>query len=273
MTDREWLLAERPQLPLTPAATAKAERALRRHVSPRRRHTLPVLALAAAAIAATVVAATRHPAPAPAPRPAPPSLRLVAQRLQHAPRPAGDATLVIRHQSYPGQGTIDAADLYTDDGRYFFARKQSGLAAEVKEHHDRADGLFAREIAAAREAADHDLAAAREHMMNAPLGHPVTPAPDRPTADNWVWENSLDALNAGAGQPRVRSGVLRLMTTIRNVTVKPSGDTLVLSNGMETLVIDSQDGTPIRFLGGDPAKPSATITYDVRRVKLADLAP
>src|SRR5262249_33876581 len=130
----------------------------------------------------------------------------------------------------------------------FFAHHESGLAAEIENNHTCGDGLFAREVAAAKEAAGGDLSAAREHMMNAPLGHPVKPAPDQSTADNWVWENSLDALNAGAGQPKVRAGVLRIMTTIRNVSVKPSGDTFVLSNGMETLVIDAQDGTPIRFL-------------------------
>ncbi len=79
-------------------------------------------------------------------------------------------------------------------------------------------------------------------------------------------------LNAGAGQSEVRAGVLKLIATIQGVTVKDSANnTLTLSNGDETIVIDADDGTPQVFYGGDPAKPTAKITYDISRVKLADM--
>jgi hypothetical protein len=42
-------------------------------------------------------------------------------------KPSGDATLVIRNQSYPSQPTISGADLYADNGEYFFAHAASGL--------------------------------------------------------------------------------------------------------------------------------------------------
>ena len=37
--------------------------------------------------------------------------------------------------------------------------------------------------------------------------------------DDYIWENSLDALTAGAGKPQVRAGVLRILSTLPEVTV------------------------------------------------------
>ena len=44
----------------------------------------------------------------------------------------GDATLILRHQVYPGGPTVDANDLYADNGDYYFSLKASGLPAQVK---------------------------------------------------------------------------------------------------------------------------------------------
>ena len=44
-----------------------------------------------------------------------------------SPTPTGDATLVIRHQAYPDGKDIPGADLYLDDGRYYYAPTLAGL--------------------------------------------------------------------------------------------------------------------------------------------------
>src|SRR5581483_8607433 len=91
-------------------------------------------------------------------------------------KPSGDATLVIRNQSYPSQPTIRGADLYADSGEYFFARSASGLPEQVTSDHNLGDGLFARDIAAAVYADHGDLATARQRMAEAAdPGH--APAP------------------------------------------------------------------------------------------------
>ena len=72
------------------------------------------------------------PAPAGQPRTSAPAssqatLTQLASYILAAGPPSGDATLVIRNQSYPGSPAISGADLYTDSGEYFFAHSVSGL--------------------------------------------------------------------------------------------------------------------------------------------------
>jgi hypothetical protein len=103
--------------------------------------------------------------------------------------------------------------------------------------------------------------------------------------DNEIWENSLDALQAGAGQPEVRAGVLRLLSTLPEVTVRSAdvnGEaTLTLTAGapalppdyQETLTINGSTGVPIGFAGGVPGhRPDVTATYRVSRVTVAAIA-
>jgi hypothetical protein len=211
-------------------------------------------------------------------------------------KPSGDATLVIREQSYPGRPAIGGADLYTDSGEYFFAHSVSGLPAQIASDHNQGDGLFAREIAAAVYADHGDLAVARERMAEAPNpgqapGPPtkVLKGPDRGSTvsleDNYIWSDSLDALSAGAGNPQVRAGVLRILSTLREVTVTSTTTdgqpTLTLraaapampGNYQETLVIAARTGVPVTFTGGDPGQtPDVTVTYKVTRVTLSKLA-
>jgi len=211
-------------------------------------------------------------------------------------KPSGDATLVIRHQSYPGKPTISGADLYTDNGEYFFAHSASGLPAQVASDHNLGDGLFAREIAAAIDADHGDLATARERMAEAAdPGH--APAPPSQVLkgpaqgstvspeDNYIWENSQDALIAGSGNPKVRAGVLRILSTLHEVTVTSTttdgqptltlraGAPAMPGNYQETLVIGAKTGIPVTFTGGVPGQaPDVTVTYQVTRVTLADIA-
>jgi hypothetical protein len=204
----------------------------------------------------------------------------------------GNASLIIRTQA---EGTIPAQvsyNLYTDSGAYYGGGNKQSLMEAVAQHQNMAGGADAREVAAARYAVTGNLATAREQMNNAlhnndyylPLAQrqeiwakgaaaraalekakgmkvPLT-MPTGQTLqediDNSIWNNSMDALSAGAGNPQVREGVLRLLSTIPEVAVANSTTggvaTLTLTAGPalfgggaeQMLTINAQTGMPIR---------------------------
>jgi len=185
-----------------------------------------------------------------------PLVRL-ADYVSASPTPAGDATLVARTTTSSGGNSVTVYDLYADSGQYFFSPVEGGLAEQVSAHNDLADGLFAREIAAAKLAATGNVQTAAQDMADAPdPSHVISPtqtAADRSAVaaklaalgekganpgdtgnlfDNWAWENSQDALIAGSGDPQVRAGVLRILATLPGVTVTngTSGDQPTLSS-------------------------------------------
>jgi hypothetical protein len=232
--------------------------------------------------------------------PSSPLLRL-ADYVTTSPSPAGDATLVARTTTSGGNG-VTVYDVYADNGQYFFSPTQSGLAGQVSAHHNLAGGLFAREIAAAKLAATGSVQTAAQDLADAPdPSHVISPTQtassgdraakqaatgtpqDGNLFDNWVWENSQDAIIAGSGDPQVRAGVLRILATLPGVTVinGTSGGrpTLVLTAGSpelgagytEQLTIDADSGVPLQFIGGPPGAPAATVDYEVSRVTLAKL--
>jgi len=253
--------------------------------------------------AASPTASVAAPAHAPAHAHAQQSVLVrVADHVRAQAQPAGNATLVMRSTSYPGKPAITVADLYTDSGQYFFAQTRDALGAQISAGHNLADGLFGREVAIATDAATGDVTADAERMASAAApSHPiprritVTPAMRKAAEekggtatstglfDNWLWGNSQDALIAGSGDPQVRSGVLRLLATLTDVTVTQTTTdgqpTLTLTAGypampqgyQEQLIIGADTGIPVKFLGGNPAKPSVTVTYDVTRVSTGDL--
>jgi hypothetical protein len=226
------------------------------------------------------------------------NLMRVADRIRNMDETVGNATLVIRSQTYPGKAPIVGADLYTDSGQYFFAHDKSGLGAQIIARNNQADGLFAREIAAAKHAATAtNMDAARAQMADAPdPSDPVPPGtidvpagpkgPGGPVSrfDNYLWGDSLDALQAGAGNPHVRAGVLRLLASMNDVTVTQtttkgqstlklvaSGPVFGVDGYQEEMMINAQTGIPVAFLGGDPSKPDVTVTYNVSRVSTREL--
>lgn len=168
-----------------------------------------------------------------------PLLRL-ADYVEDSGTPGGDATVVARTTTN-GSASVTVFDLYTDDGRYFFSRTQGGLAGQVRTGHNLAGGLFAREIAAAKLADSGDVRTAAQQMADAPNpGHPIPRRQKIDAAaiakkeaatgqhvdvspsslfDNWAWEDSLDAITAGSGDPGVRAGVLRILATLPDVIV------------------------------------------------------
>jgi hypothetical protein len=239
-------------------------------------------------------------------RVASPLVRL-ADYVSASPAPLGNAALVARTTTGGGK-SVTVYDLYADDGQYFFSQTESGLAGQVSAQDNLAGGLFAREIAAAKLAATGDVQTAAQDMADAPdPSHVISPTPPPSSAadraaiaakegatglvesgnlfDNWVWEDSQDALIAGSGDPQVRAGVLRILATLPDVTVTSgtSGGqpTLVLTGGAdelgggytEQLTINATTGVPISFAGGASGQPpAATVSYQVSRVTTGDIA-
>lgn len=354
--DLDWLVAERPEpIALAPGATARARadlldharasrrdsRRARRRPRPHRALRLAHLAVIGALIATVAVvlavpggqpAATRQAAAGRArmanvPVSAPVSGPLVrlSDYIRSGPRPRGDATLVLRTQTYPDSPTITGADLYTDSGKYFYAETLAGLPQAIAEDADQGGGFIQRELAAARLAANGNVETARHAMAIATfdpgmkqvppararqvamqklgqllartsnpalrrnlqrvlgvLRHGGSPISRRAQEDNEVWENSLDALIAGAGDPLVRAGILRILSTMSEVkvaqatldgqpalTITATAPALP-SDYQEQLTINADTGVPIRFTGGTPGRPpGVTVTYRVSRVTVA----
>jgi hypothetical protein len=161
---------------------------------------------------------------------------------------------------------MTGADLYGDDGSYYYAETRAGLPAAIASvqagdmpDDQGANSWIGRETKVAIEAQSAPLAEARTDMANAALDPNVAPAtleaqakatavaklkaagktftpmdPELHT-NGMIWSNSLDALVAGAGRPDVRAGVLRLLATIPQVTV-----THTTANGADALEVTSR---------------------------------
>jgi hypothetical protein len=272
-------------------------------------------AFAVAAVAAIAVTVTGGGVQAPAPNLAKPAatggattaaaeeapmVELVSY-LANAPRPEGDATLLLRSQVQTDGSKIDVWDLHADNGDYYFAKSRGALPAQVagKKLQGEKDGRR-KVVAAAKAAATGDLTDARAKMALAymPANPEVEPTIEAPgvrhtlpaevakikgvrggvvgnTTDNWVWNNSMDALIAGAGDPAVRAGVLRLLGQMPDVAIKEGtfkGQAVftltankMITGDPETLTISAESGLPIKFAS------SGTINYTVTRVTVADV--
>ncbi len=183
---------------------------------------------------------------APPPAVAKPLVRL-SHRIQAQPQDEGDATLVERKHVFPHSPSFTGADLYLDDGRYYYAQTRAGLSNESLVEPE-----YGLEVASALAAQTLPPDQARRRMIDAtfgPAGEPtatVTPSPAEqeklneikmknggklpPPAskqtldDNRVWIGATDALLAGAGRKDVRAGVMALLATIKTVRVEEGTD-------------------------------------------------
>jgi hypothetical protein len=340
MNEIEWLAERRPETeePTSPQ-TLRARAALYRHAtapgpSParlagihRRRRILAGAALVAAAGVGVLALApaskngttgptvARTIGIAPEPAQAAPLMKLAAA-IQQAPRPKGDATLVLRSHDFPTGNDFTGADLYLDDGRYFYGQTLSELKANAKADPTDEEGYQAakaeREAAVAANTLSGD--AARAKMIAATLA-PDNSAPKltdaqkaeaqaaeekarneklaaakkagtwvdekvspRSLDNNRVWIGAMDALIQGAGDPQVRSGVMKLMATMPEVKIAQGDGTLTLTQTdfprhyQEALVVDAKTGVITKMVGGTAGKrPDVVVTYDVRRVTAADV--
>jgi hypothetical protein len=228
---------------------------------------------------------------------------------------SGDASLVIRAQAIGKRAPEVSYNLYTDTGAFYGGGDKKSLMKAVAQHEDLSAGIQAREVKAALAAVKGDLTTTGRQMVNASpnslgLGlsaadrqaiwdkakaqygqvykdkgipfaaHPPTGKALRLKAGNAIWNNSVDALSAGAANPKVRAGVLRLLSTVPEVTVKKSTEgqgTLILTAGSalfgggspEVLTIDAKTGMPIKSVFKASGDLSASVsTFKVSRVSL-----
>jgi hypothetical protein len=326
------LVAEQPFTPDGPAIEHRARQARRRDRIIRGSIGTGVLAVAAvvavgvasavpSAQTGTTKASGTHPAstgasapPAGSPGAHPPLVKLAAY-VAAEKQPAGDATLVERKTGAPGQPSIDVWDLYTDDGRYFFSQTEAGLPAQVKKDNNQGDGQFGREVAAANYAVTGDLDTAALKMawpyatpVPAWLKAQVKDVKAGTQLDDYIWENSEDALIAGSGNPHVRAGVLRLLSLLPDINLtRGSADgqpTLTLTHTtnaaeikraalaqlkgkaaskanpkaaagpdyQEAITVDAHTGIPLQIASGPVGKVTGIVSYVVTRVNLADIA-
>lgn len=247
-----------------------------------------------------------------------PQLMSLASVIRTSGTPSGNATLIIRTQTNGSGSPQVNYDLYADNGAYYYGISPANLTQAVDDGDDQDNGTDAREGAAALYAAAGNLATARVRMINAtpnPFGLGLDSAqkkaqakqlakqnaalraegirvsgPDTGKAleedyDNYVWNNSVDALTKGAGSPQVRAGVLRLLSTVPEVSVTNSTTdgqaTLTLTAGkalfdnttQDVLTINAKTGMPVSDESNVPGQPpSSATTYQVSRVTVADIA-
>lgn len=273
------------------AGTARGEGRRRRRP---RKAPLYALAVAVFAIAIVVGASALPSSGGPArqlgaPAVAEAALVTFSKKIAEEPAPAGDATLVVRHHSFPDDEDITGTDLYLDDGHYYFAPTLAGLR-KGGESTDTGTDVINRQVLAAKAAIGLEPDAARKGMVAAIMGDTKMQPGVKSTRaldDNHIWGACLDALVAGAGDKTVRAGVMRLLATIPTVKVIDHGATLELRNVdvaasvpgkpafagyAETLTVDAKTGIIQKMVGGEPGKPAGvTVTYDTKRVEARDI--
>jgi hypothetical protein len=228
----------------------------------------------------------------------------------------GNASLVIEKQVIGGRLMQVGYGLYTDSGDLYSGDDKQTLVAAVAHHSNLADFTNAREIAAARYAAAGDLVTARVRMVNAlpndfflsfaarkkiwekgaaarralmrekgiktPLKMPTGKAL-QDDIDNSLWTASTIALSWGAGDPEIREGVLRLVSTIPEVTVADSttggqptltitaGPAVFGGDGEQVLTISARTGIPVSSVVTGRGRRTSVETFQISRVTLAGI--
>jgi hypothetical protein len=228
----------------------------------------------------------------------------------------GDASLVIRTQTIGERPSEVSYNLYTDSGEFYGGDSMKTLRQAISRRENNASGITGRTVAAARYAVKGGLETARKQMVNASpnylgLGlsaadrqklwdrakveqgetykakgikfpaHPPTGKRLQALTGNHIWNNGIEAMTAGGGDPQVRAGVLRLLSTVPEVTVKKSttggqatltltaGSALFLGGSPQVLTINAETGMPIKsaFAAADDL-PSSVSTFKVSRLTL-----
>ncbi|WP_030443608.1 hypothetical protein [Actinoplanes subtropicus] len=230
----------------------------------------------------------------------------------------GDAWLVKATQ-VNGTKTMQVVyTLYTDGHAIYTGNSVQDIKRAITRHQDQMKaGGYAPLLKAAVAAADSSPADGRTQMLKAAndrlvglnpaaqkaewdreqaaaqviikeKGGTAKPKPYSPQAvqqhfDNALWTYSIEALSAGDGNTQVRSGVLRLLSTISAVGVKNSttngkatltitaGPEVFGGQGGEVLTIDAKTGMLVKDVSTVPGLPQASTTYESSRVTTAHL--
>ena len=275
-----------------------------------------VAAVAAAAVAIASGPQSTAPTVARASTPASPLMTLAAD-ITAAPAVSGDSTVLITHKTIGGRSMDTVYELFTDGGAHYPGDSKATLRSAVVQGANDGGTMYTAVTKAAVYASSGNLTSARTMMVNATsncwgLGlsaaaqqalwtkctsssaiqqklkaNGVKSLP-RPTGaklrndiDNAIWTNSSAALLAGASRPQVRAGVLRLLSTIPDVTVTKTTTngqaTLTIAGGAalfggapETLVVNATTGLPVKEIEAASGKvPAAAQTFTVERTTLS----
>jgi hypothetical protein len=228
----------------------------------------------------------------------------------------GNASLEVVQNTVGGKVMQVYFGLYTDSGKLYSGDDKQTLVTAVARQENQADAADVREAAAARYAATGDLTTARIRMINAtpndfflsfaarkkiwaagaaarqalmrekgiktPLQMP-TGKVLQGQISNSLWINGTDALNWAGGDPEIRAGVLRLLSTIPGVTVASStthgqptltitaGPAVFGGTGNEVLTVNATTGLPVSSVSTTPGVSAGVETYQVSRVTLASI--
>ncbi|MGW6445762.1 hypothetical protein [Lentzea sp. NPDC055074] len=280
---------------------------------------------AAAVATAVVMSTTSGSVPVAPPVAAPqvvdsPLVKL-ASDVKAAGAQPGDSSLIVRSVVLPNGTPTVFHTVYTDKGQTFVGDTAKNLSAAAAKGEDLATPHDAALLAAARLAATGDLEKAKNAMVNASpglalgmspaeqdkawarnqeetaevyrlKGLPVPPPKPRPTGkeledrvNHFLWMNSTYALFIGAANTEVRTGVLKLIATLSDVTTgKADVDgqpALTLSaapvlgiSGTHVVSVNADNGLPIRSeifpVDASETKPPVAY-YKSSRVTLADV--
>jgi hypothetical protein len=305
---------------LAAADVARGHRALGQRRRRRLAGAAGTVAVGAVAVVLTVTSASQPGVPARPAAQAPavnsPLVTLAARISASAGSRPGNASLEIVKNTIGGKLMQVYYGLFTDSGKLYSGGDKQTLMTAVAQHANQADGTDLREAAAARYAAAGDLAIARVRMVNAtpndfflsfaarkkiwkkgsaarrtimrekgiktPLKMPTGKAL-QDQISNSVWINSTDALNWAGDDPKIRAGVLRLLSTIPQVTVASSttdgqptltitaGPPVFGGAGNEVLTVNATTGLPVSSVSTTPGVPAGVETYRVSRVTLASI--
>jgi hypothetical protein len=230
----------------------------------------------------------------------------------------GNASLVIADKTLGGKLVEVVYALYTDNGDMYLGDDKQTLMSEVANHENQADSTNAREIAAARYAATGDLAVARVRMVDSfpndfflsyaarkKIWEKNLPAlrallrekgakgsalnPTMPTGaalqneiNNDLWTASYTALSWAGADPKIREGVLRLISTIPGITVENSttdgqptlaitAGPALLGGGNQVVTVNARTGLPISSVESGGGLSTAGETDRDSRVTLASI--
>jgi hypothetical protein len=241
-------------------------------------------------------------------------MTLAARITEGAGAQPGNASLEIVRNISEGKVWQVYYGLFTDSGKLYSGDNKQTLMAAIAAHSNQADSSDFAEAAAARYAVTGDLAKARVRMVDAtpndfflslsarkkiwaegaaarnalmrakgiktPLKMPTGKALQE-EINNLLWTNATDALNWAGGDPEIRAGVLRLLSTIPEVAVVNSttdgqptltitaGPAVFGGSGNQVLTVNATTGLPVNSVSTTPGVPAATQTYQVSRVTLA----
>lgn len=299
-----------PKAAPLPATRRRERRRTRRRVAALAVATVAVVGVAAVGLPLELAGkgdsgdglrvATDHGGPlAPAVADAAPLKRLSA-RVAALPDQPGDATLVVHTNTFPDGDRFTGADLYLDDGTYYYATTAAGLRGPSGEQP--IDMPFGEIVAATRRATTLGPQQARAGFLRAvgfveDPGPPAAGAPSgtqkrlptkpplslRQREDNMIWVSVVDVLAAGGSRADVRAGALRLLATVPTVTLEDitnadgervlrlrSTDPRQGERYVETLYLDAGTGVMKRFVGGvDGQPPDVVVSYAIERVDAA----